>query len=89
MSSEGFDDMKRRIQEIVADELELELGELDETTHFVDGYDADSMTLIQVFGRIERELSVQIPQQEMWNMVDLGSVQRIVGEYAGREIERA
>ncbi|GGW61776.1 acyl carrier protein [Streptomyces xantholiticus] len=75
------------IRSIVAEELELESSEVDDSTSFVDGYAADSLSLIQVFARIERELHVSVPQEEMNNMVDIRATQAIVARYAGEPID--
>jgi acyl carrier protein len=82
MATSEAADIKQRVHEIVAEEIEVEVDELDVTANFADEYEADSMSLIQVFGRIERELGVQIPQEEMDNMTDLQTVDEIVGKYA-------
>jgi acyl carrier protein len=75
------------IRNIVAEELELEASELDDSNSFIDGYGADSLSLIQVFARIERELHVSVPQEEMDNMVDIRATQAIVARYAGESVD--
>ena len=75
-------DMRRQVREIIAEEIEMDPDELEETASFVDEYEADSMSVIQVFGRVERELGVAIPQEEMRNMTDLNAAYEIVGKYA-------
>jgi acyl carrier protein len=82
MATSEVGDIKQRVHEIIAEEIEMDVGELDQTASFIDEYGADSMSLIQVFGRIERELGLQIPQEEMDNMTDLQTVDEIVGKYA-------
>ena len=83
MSIQGVDDgMKRRVREIIAEEIEMEADDIEESASFVDEYEADSMSVIQVFGRVERELGVAIPQEEMKNMTDLNAAYQIVGKYA-------
>lgn len=74
-----------QIRLIVAQELELDPAELTETASFVDDYDADSLSLIQVFARIERELGMSIPQNEMPNMTDLRAIHTIVERYTDGE----
>lgn len=75
-------DMQRQLREIIAEEIEMDPDELEETASFIDEYEADSMSVIQVFGRVERELGVAIPQEEMRNMTDLNAAYEIVGKYA-------
>ncbi|HZB31723.1 MAG TPA: acyl carrier protein [Streptosporangiaceae bacterium] len=83
MTSQSVDDgMRQQVREIIAEEIEMDPGDLDESASFVDEYEADSMSVIQVFGRLERELGVVIPQEEMQNMTDLNAAYEIVGKYA-------
>ena len=83
MSMHDVDDgMKQRVREIIAEEIEMDADEIEESASFVDEYEADSMSVIQVFGRVERELGVAIPQEEMKNMTDLNAAYEIVGKYA-------
>lgn len=78
-----------QIRQIVADELEMSPEAVAETGSFVDEYDADSLSLIQVFARLERELKVQIPKEEMPNMVNLQATSEIVSSYVRGEIADA
>jgi acyl carrier protein len=83
VSNQNVDDgMKRQVREIIAEEIEMDPDEIEESKSFVDEYEADSMSVIQVFGRVERELGVAIPQEEMKNMTDLNAAYQIVGKYA-------
>jgi acyl carrier protein len=75
------------IRRIVAEELEIDPSEIEDSSSFVDGYGADSLSLIQVFARIERELHVSVPQEEMNNMVDIQATQAIVARYAGESVD--
>lgn len=77
------DEQFAMIRMIVAEELELDLSELEDDKDFVDAYEADSLSLIQVFARIERELHVSVPQEEMNKMVDVLTTLEIVSRYAG------
>jgi acyl carrier protein len=87
MSEKETEELNDRVRVIVAEEIEVEPEELDEKANFVEDYEADSMSLIQTFSRIERELKVPVPQEEINNMTDLQSIQRIVGEYSEGETE--
>jgi acyl carrier protein len=80
--------MRDRIREIVMTELEIEPGELDDTRHFVDEYDADSLSLITIVSRVEKELGVVVPKSELRKMTNLGATFAVVeahqGDGAGR-----
>jgi acyl carrier protein len=77
--------LQAKIHEIIVQELELEPGELTESGHFIDDYDADSLTLITIVARIEKELGVVVPQDEMVNMANLSGVYSVVEKYADGE----
>jgi acyl carrier protein len=77
--------LPEKIRGIIDQELELEPGELTQTGHFIDDYDADSLSLITIVARIEKELGVIVPQDELPNMANLEAVFDVVGRYAGKE----
>ncbi|MEN3359367.1 MAG: acyl carrier protein [Mycobacteriales bacterium] len=73
------------IRRIVAEELEVPLDELTDSADFVDEYDADSLSLITVVARIEKELGVAVPRDRFEDMSNLDGVFAVVAEHAGRE----
>jgi acyl carrier protein len=75
-------DLQQKISEIIAQELELEPSELTETGDFVDEYDADSLSLITILARIEKEAGVVVPQNELENMRNLAGVFVVTEKYA-------
>ncbi|MCP2164087.1 acyl carrier protein [Goodfellowiella coeruleoviolacea] len=77
--------LQDKIREIVAEELELDQDELSDTGHFVDDYDADSLSLITVIARIEKELGVAVPRDQLTEMATLEQVFAVVGQYATGE----
>src|SRR2546423_2501099 len=85
MSKENTTDvavLQEKVREIILEELELEPAELTATGHFVDDYDADSLSLITIVARIEKELGVAVPQDEMENMPNLDGVFEVIARYA-------
>lgn len=73
------DEHRARIRAIVTDVLELEPEELTETADFVGEYDADSLLAIEMFARIEGELSMTLAPEDLTDMTSLGDVYRVVG----------
>ncbi|WP_225850970.1 acyl carrier protein [Streptomyces sp. HPF1205] len=67
-------ELETLIQEIVVEELDLEPGELEPTGSFVDEYDADSLTLITVVARIEKQLGIRLPQERHAELTDLAAL---------------
>ncbi|MEV5612339.1 acyl carrier protein [Streptomyces sp. NPDC052225] len=64
-------DVREQVSRIVVEELELEDGELTDGGHFIDDYESDSLSLITVVSRIEKELGVAIPKTELGDLVNL------------------
>lgn len=76
-------DFHAKVSEIVVEELELEDGELTDKGHFIDDYDSDSLSLITVISRIEKELGVTIPKTELGDLVNLRALVAAVEQHAG------
>ncbi|GGN56426.1 hypothetical protein GCM10012285_51010 [Streptomyces kronopolitis] len=72
------EEQARQLREIVIDVLELEPDELTETSHFVNDHDADSLLAIEILARIEQDLDVDIPQDQLPEMVNLAGVWAVV-----------
>jgi acyl carrier protein len=68
------------IQEIVIEELDLEPDTLTPTGSFVDEYDADSLSLITVVARIEKQLGIRMPQERHAELTDLAALVAVVRE---------
>lgn len=77
------------LRTIVVQVLELEADELTETSHFVNDHDADSLLALEILARIELDLGVSIPQEELPEMVTLTAVYDVVARNAGWEIPNA
>ncbi|MCX4663526.1 acyl carrier protein [Streptomyces uncialis] len=71
-----------QVSQIVNEELELEDGELTDSGHFIDDYDSDSLSLITVVSRIEKELGVAIPKTELGELFNLRLLVDAVVQYA-------
>ncbi|MER7054563.1 MULTISPECIES: acyl carrier protein [unclassified Streptomyces] len=63
--------LRSKVIDIVNEELELEEGELTEDGHFIEDYDSDSLTLITVVSRIEKELGFVLPKEELEALTNL------------------
>ncbi|HEY9328450.1 acyl carrier protein [Streptomyces poriferorum] len=64
-------ELRTRVIDIVNEELELEDGELTEDGLFIEDYDSDSLTLITVVSRIEKELGFVLPKEELESLTTL------------------
>ncbi|MDH6225236.1 MULTISPECIES: acyl carrier protein [Streptomyces] len=77
-------DLRLRVVDIVNEELELEDGELTEDGHFIEDYDSDSLTLITVVSRIEKELGHVLPKEELESLTTLRVLLAAVAGCAAR-----
>ncbi|RMI45206.1 acyl carrier protein [Streptomyces triticirhizae] len=73
--------VRERIRDIVVAELEVE-GEIEETGDFVEEYDADSLSLITIVSRVEKELGIRVPKDELSEMNNLSRTYEIVEAHA-------
>ncbi|MFC9593089.1 acyl carrier protein [Streptomyces sp. NPDC056944] len=62
--------IKRVTLEIVVDELELDVepDEVDMTANLIEEYEADSLGLIQVLARVNKELAIRLPREEVGDL---------------------
>ncbi|MDR0415740.1 MAG: acyl carrier protein [Propionibacteriaceae bacterium] len=66
------------IADIVTDILELDEGELSETSLFREDHGADSMRAIEIVATLERRFGIAIAQSEMAKMTNLAGVYGVV-----------
>lgn len=70
------------LREMIAEVLEVEPEEITMDSNFVEEHDADSLRAIEILARIEKKYQVEIPQEELAEMVNLGAVYKSVQKYA-------
>ncbi|HEX6497451.1 MAG TPA: acyl carrier protein [Micromonosporaceae bacterium] len=58
------DGLRASITTILAEELEIEPEELAADEDFFEAYGADSLTVLAVLARLERELGIVIPPEQ-------------------------
>jgi acyl carrier protein len=71
------------IKEIVCDILEIDSGELTDTSLFKEDHQADSLRAIEILAELERRFHVVIDQAELTRMVNLAGVYGVVAEASG------
>ncbi|HTJ70650.1 MAG TPA: acyl carrier protein [Actinospica sp.] len=78
------EERKAEIKEIVCDILEIDPGEITETSLFKDDHGADSLRAIEILANLERTFGVTIDQAELNRMTNLQNVYTVVEEAAAR-----
>ncbi|MFD9722409.1 acyl carrier protein [Streptomyces sp. NPDC059072] len=66
------------VRAIITDILELEDDELTGTSLFIEDHGADSLGAIEILSRIEKELGVVIPQDDLVKLVHLDAVLEVL-----------
>ncbi|WP_217208201.1 acyl carrier protein [Streptomyces sp. AC550_RSS872] len=73
------------VRAIITDILELEDDELTGTSLFVDDHGADSLGAIEILSRIEKELGVVIPQDDLVRLTHLDAVLEVLATAERRQ----
>ena len=66
-------------------QVDTHLEEITESSRFVEDLGGDSLRAIEILARIEKKYGIEIPQEELAGMTDLGSVYQVIKKYAGWE----
>ncbi len=61
-----------KLQQIIAEVLNLDVDEITPATTFVDDLGADSLDVFQIVMGIEEEFDIEIPQDEVEKIVTVG-----------------
>ena len=61
-----------KLQQIIAEVLNLDVDEITPATTFVDDLGADSLDVFQIIMGIEEEFDIEIPQEEAEKIVTVG-----------------
>ncbi|MEU6106023.1 acyl carrier protein [Streptomyces flaveolus] len=81
--------LQEKIHALVADVLEVDPAELNDESSFADDLDADSLLVIEIFSRFERDLGIKIPQDELTELDNLPAAYELVGRHLATENGRA
>lgn len=61
-----------KLQQIIAEVLNVDTDEIEPTTTFVDDLGADSLDIFQIIMGIEEEFGIEIPQEEAEKISTVG-----------------
>lgn len=67
-------DLKNKLVDIVADHLDVPKEDVVESANFVDDLNADSLDTVELIMRLEKELDLDIPDDEAEKMLTFGAV---------------
>ncbi|MBX7550442.1 phosphopantetheine-binding protein [Streptomyces sp. NPDC004232] len=83
------DDLREKARQIVADVLEVDTDELSDTSSFADDFDADSLLVIEMYSRFERDLRIKVPQEDIVELDNMTTVFEVIGRHSGAGAVRA
>ena len=66
--------MLEKMREIIAEQLNCDEGEINVDTSFKDDLGADSLDLFELVMALEDEYSVEIPAEDLENLLTVGDV---------------
>ncbi|MGI5451027.1 acyl carrier protein [Streptomyces sp. CA-243310] len=78
-------DRRAQVRAIVADVLEVDADALTDESSFAEDFDADSLLIIEIFSRFERDLGIRIPQEDLTELDELPSAYRLVEKHGTPE----
>lgn len=77
--------MLEKVKEIIAKQLNLDVDEIGESTSFKDDLGADSLDLFELVMAFEEEYDVEIPSEELEDIVTVGDIIRLMREHGVEE----
>lgn len=75
------EELRNKVRAIIADVLEADADELTEESSFVEDFDADSLLVIEMYSRFERDLGVKVPQEDAPELDNLPATYALLAKY--------
>jgi acyl carrier protein len=72
--------LRDEVRDVLADILEVEIGDITPTSNFQDDHGGDSMKGIEVLAALERRFDITIDQSELPRMINLEQTYEVVTE---------
>lgn len=69
-----------KIKELIAEHLGVEVDELEAGTSLKDDLNADSLDLFQIVMSLEEEYNIEIPTEDVENILTVGDIQRYIND---------
>lgn len=73
-------EQKSVLRELIAEVLEVDVGDVTPAARFVEDLEADSLRVIEILSRMEKAFGVQLPQSLLAQMTSLDAVAGILGD---------
>ena len=72
--------MLEKMKELIADQLSVDADSITESSSFKDDLGADSLDLFELVMALEDEYSVEIPAEDLQNLLNVGEVMNYLKE---------
>ncbi|MFG2291147.1 acyl carrier protein [Streptomyces sp. NPDC048595] len=82
------EELRDQIRTIVAEVLEADPAALTDDSSFADDFEADSLLVIEMYARFERDLKIKIPQDAVVELDDLPATYALLAEHTPAEAAR-
>ena len=76
--------MLEKMKEIIAEQLSVDADSITEASSFKDDLGADSLDLFELVMALEDEYSVEIPAEDLQNLLTVGDVMNYLKEKGGK-----
>lgn len=73
--------MEQRIKEILAEELSVDIEEINLETSLKDDLNADSIDMMQVVDVLEQEFGVEVDTSELANIITVADIVNYIGSH--------
>jgi acyl carrier protein len=67
-----------KLQQVIADVLSIDEGQIKPETTFVQDLGADSLDVMEIIMRLEDEFGVHVPDEAIENIVTVGDAEELI-----------
>jgi acyl carrier protein len=80
-----MDDMVQKVKEIIAEQLGVDMGEIQDGASFVNDLGADSLDSVELMMALEEEFMLEIPDEEAERIRTVGQAIEYIRNNAKKE----
>ena len=71
----------QKVKEIIAEQLNVEIGELEHAKSFINDLGADSLDIVELVMAMEEEFDVEIPDEDAEKIQTVGDAIKYIAEH--------
>jgi acyl carrier protein len=73
--------VENKVKEIIAEQLNVEVGELENSKSFLNDLGADSLDIVELVMAMEEEFDVEIPDEDAEKIQTVGDAIKYIAEH--------